>query len=239
MRVLLFLLLARSVFAAEWYEYLIYVGIETYGVTRCGKQYSANQPLVPVDWARFPLPSTTTTPQLALRCNPALTPFLPDDVADNSSSLIIVDALVRYQEIAGAQPLILPTPPDAELLVTVWIDGKPITSGAVRLNGSAVIPFSLSQMSPRSEPYALRCSATLSSPKQNFVSNHASLTYLPSPPNSIGSITKLDARTGGILAKQANSPGPYTPIFPIGFFTTFDGYLDGNNNTLQVLQSQK
>ena len=239
MRVLLFLLLARSVFAALWCEYLLYVRIKAHGVIRCGKQYSPNEPLVPVNWAQFPLPSTTTTPQLALRCNPALIPFLPDDVGDNFSSLIIVDALVRYSAIAGAQPLILPTHPDAELLVTVWIDGKPTASGTVQLNGSAAISFSLSEISPRSEPYSLDCSATLSSPEQKFMSTRTNLTYLPSPPNSIGSITKLDARTGGLLAKQANSQSSYTPIFPIGFFTQFGGYLDKNDSALQVLQSQK
>jgi hypothetical protein len=145
MRLLFFLLLARSVFAGLWYDYLLYVRIEAHGVTRCGKQYRPGQPLVSPAWAQFPLPLTTTTPQLALRCNPALIPFLPDDLADNSFSLIIVDALVRYKEIAGAQPLILPVSPDAELSVTVTIDGMPLTSGTVSLNGSVAIPFSLSR----------------------------------------------------------------------------------------------
>jgi len=189
-------------------------------------------------WAQFPLPPTTITPQLALRCNPALIPFLPDDLGDTSSSLIIVDALVRYQEIAGAQPLILPeaVSPDAELSVTVSIDGMPLTSGTVHFNGSAVFPFSLSGISPRSTPYTLACSATLSS--QTFTSIPTSLTYLPSPPDTIGSITKLDLRTGGLLAKRARTQDSYEPVFPIGFFTQFGGYLEGNDNVLEVLQGQ-
>ncbi|KAH9060639.1 hypothetical protein EDB87DRAFT_1576780 [Lactarius vividus] len=221
MWVLLSLLLAHSAFAGKW----------------CGKEYRAGQPVTP-PWGQFPLPMATTTPQLALRCNAALMPFLPDDLVANSSSQIIVDALVRYQEIAGAQPLIMPSSPDAELSVNVFVDGMALASGTVSLNGSATIPFSLSAISPRSKPYSLTCTATLSSPEQSFKSIATNLAYLPSPPDSIGSITKLDQRTGGLLAKRARTQDPYEPIFPVGFFTTFGGYLEGNDGVLETLKGQ-
>ncbi|KAH9060638.1 hypothetical protein EDB87DRAFT_570307 [Lactarius vividus] len=221
MRLLLFLILTRSVFGAKW----------------CGKVYEAGEAIDPPG-GQFPLPVTTATPQLALRCNPALTPFLPDDLADNSSSLILVDALVRYQEIVGVQPLVLPSYPDAELSVGVFVDGMALTSGTVPLNGSISIPFSLSAISPRSKPYSLTCTATLSSPEQSFTSAPRDLTYLPSPPAFIGSITKFDQRTGGLLAKRANTQGPYEPVFPVGFYTKFGGYLEGNDTVLEVLKDQ-
>ncbi len=199
--------------------------------------YKAGQAIDPPG-GQFPLPATTTTPQLALRCNPALMPFLPDDLADNSSSLILIDALVRDKGIAGAQPLIMPSFLDAELFVNVSIDGMPLTSGTVSLNGSAAIPFSLSAISPRLEPYSLTCTATLSSPEQNFASTPTNLTYLPSPPAFIGSVTKLDLRTGGLLAKRVGTQDPYEPVFPVGFYTQFGGYLEGNDTALEVLKGQ-
>ncbi|KAH9067984.1 hypothetical protein EDB83DRAFT_2506228 [Lactarius deliciosus] len=223
MRILLFLLLAHSVFAGEWKG------------KWCGKEYRAGQPISPPG-GQFSLPLTTTTPQLVLRCNAAPMPFLPDDLMDNSSSLILVDALVRYKEIAGAQPLIMLSSPDAELFVNVSVDGMPLTSGTVSLNGSAAIPFSLSAIMPRSVPYSLGCTATLSSSEQNFTSTPTNLVYLPSPPDSIGSITKLDQRTGGLLAKRAFTQDPYEPIFPVGFYTQFGGYLEGNDGVLEVLK---
>ncbi|KAF8264970.1 hypothetical protein EI94DRAFT_1772506 [Lactarius quietus] len=186
----------------------------------------------------FPYPAATTTHQLALRCHPAIKPFLPDDLVDNSSSLIIVDALLRDQEIAGSQSLIMPvsssSSPEPELFVNVWIDGMPLASGTVPLNRSATIPFSLSKISPRSEPYSLVCTATLSSPEQNFMSIPTSLTYLPSPPHHIGSITKLDLRTGGLLAKRAGTQDPYESVFPVGFYTPFGGYLERNNSVMEL-----
>ena len=236
MWVVLSLLLARSVFAQTWCGHLLHDGIGADSVTRCGKVYEPGNPVVPPG-GQFPIPATTTTPQLSLRCNAALTPYLPDDLADNSSAQIIVDAPVRYQEIAGAQPLTLPSSPsDSQLFVTVSIDRKPVVSGNVPLNGSVVLPFNLSALSPRMEWYLLTCTGTLSSPKQTFTSITSSLNYIPSPPEYIGSITKIDQRTGGILTKRANTPDPYTPIFPVGYFANF-GYLS-NDNVLEDLKSQ-
>lgn len=219
-RVLFFLLFAHPVFAGQW----------------CGKQFRAGQPVNP-PFGQFPIPPVTATPQLALRCQPAIEPFLPDDVGDSSTSQIIVDALVRDQKYVGAQPLIMPASP-SPLSVNVWINGQLQASGTVSLNGSSLIPFSLSGLSPQTESYSLFCTATLSSPQQNFTSIPSSLTYLPSPPNYIGSVTKRDLRTGGLLVKQMGSQGTYEPFFPVGFFAQFDGYLSGNDAALQDLQSQ-
>jgi hypothetical protein len=186
----------------------------------------------------FPLSVSMTAPQLALRCNPALIPFLPDDLMNAASTVILVDALVRDTNITGAQSFVMPSSQHAELHVNVSLDGNPLTSGKVPLNGSAALPFSLSGMSPRTEPYALACVATLSSPNQTFTSIPTNLTYLPSPPASIGSVTKLDLRTGSLLAKRAHIHEPYQPIFPVGFYTNFGGYLEGNDTILEVLKGQ-
>jgi hypothetical protein len=203
--------------------------------TRCGKVYEQGTPVVP-PVGQFPLP-TATSPQLVLRCNPAQIPFLPDDL-NTHSSLILVDALVQSQAITGAQPLNTMSQ-DSGLQVTVSLDGETLTTGIVGLNGSASLPFPLSNISPRTAPYTLTCTAvTLSSPKQTFTSLPTNLTYLPPPPKHIGSVTKRDLRTGGLLAKRAHIQEPYQPIFPVGFFTNFDGYLENNDTSLEVLKSQ-
>jgi hypothetical protein len=63
------------------------------------------------------------------------------------------------------------------------------------------------------------------------------LSYLPNPTNS--SVTKMDLRTGALLAKPADgSDGEYESFFPIGFFTWFDGYLAGNLSILDELKAQ-
>ena len=204
------------------------------GSIRCGKVYEQGTLVVPPA-GQFPLPMSTT-PQLVLRCNPAQIPFLPDD--NTSSSVILVDALVRNRAIAGAQPLNTMSQ-DSELDVTVSLDGETLTTGNVRLNGSAALPFSLSHILPRMTPYTLACTAVaLSLPKQTFTSIPTNLTYLPLPPDDIGSVTKPDLKTGGLLAKRAHVQEPYQPIFPVGFFTNFEGYLEDNDTSLEILKSQ-
>lgn len=69
----------------------------------------------------------------------------------------------------------------------------------------------------------MTCTATLSG--QTFTASGL-LTYLPNPPSSIGSVTKMDLRTGALLARPANgNGGNFAPVFPIGFYTQFDSYL--------------
>ncbi|KAI9430098.1 hypothetical protein BJY52DRAFT_93039, partial [Lactarius psammicola] len=70
------------------------------------------------------------------------------------------------------------------------------------------------------------------------MSTPTNLAFLPSPPDTVGSITRLDQRTGGLLAKRARSQDPYEPNFPVGFFTQFGGYLEGNDGILEELKSQ-
>ena len=208
--------------------------------TRCGKSYKTDKIYDPPD-GQFPVPASLNEPQLALRCNPALFPFLPDDndPTSTSSSVILVDAVVRTTDINGAQPLgTIPPSRDTELLVKVFLNGENLTSGKVPLNGSAALPFNLSKLSPRIQPYDLSCNATLSSSPRTFDSVSSKLSYLPFPDASIGSFTKLDLRTGGLLAKRANDSRPYEPIFPMGFFTNIDGYLGGNRSALEELKSQ-
>lgn len=74
-----------------------------------------------------------------------------------------------------------------------------------------------------------------SSSAQTFQTS-ASLSYLPNPTQ--GSITKMDLRTGALLAKPANSSGGYDTVFPIGFYTMFDGYLASNLSNLDQLKAQ-
>jgi len=137
------------------------------GHTRCGKLYKTDKIDDPPG-GQFPVPASLHAPQLALRCNPALIPFLPDDTSI-SSTVILVDTLVRTTDVNGAQPLgtIRPSQ-DTELLVKVFLNGKNLTSGKVPLNGSATLPFNLSKLSPRIRPYDLTCTATLSSSPGTF-----------------------------------------------------------------------
>ncbi|GLB44489.1 hypothetical protein LshimejAT787_1701160 [Lyophyllum shimeji] len=206
---------------------VVHLALRAGAQTWCGKNYMSTSPVVPPG-GHFPVPSTSDTPLLSLRCSPAIRPYLPEDAASTDSSFvsILVDAPITFSQLSNAVP-INAHPASGNLDVTVSIDGQTLTHGTVKLNSTkTLLPFSLRSLQPRTAPYNISCSATLSA--QTF---HAtgSLSYLPNPPPEIGSVTKMDLRTGALLARPANGKGgPYTPVLPIGFYTQFDGYLAKN-----------
>ncbi|KIP02361.1 hypothetical protein PHLGIDRAFT_130785 [Phlebiopsis gigantea 11061_1 CR5-6] len=208
--------------------------------TWCGKNYMASSPVVPPG-GQFPIPATSTSPLLAFRCAPAIKPYLPEDVL--TSSTFVIDAPITYSDIADAQPISLPSRGSlGSLSVTISVDGRAISTGLVPLNTTKVeLPFTLLGLSPRTEVYNVSCTAEYSSSHssklQTFLSS-AELSLLPDPPAG-RSVTKMDLRTGALLAKPATgAKGEYEPVFPIGFYTNFGGYLTSNLSVLNELKDQ-
>lgn len=204
---------------------------------RCGKHYMKTQaPSEP--GGSFPVPATSTTPLLALRCSPAIRPYLAEDALATSDDVaILIDTPVTFQQIANAAPITISSASTQSLSVTVSVNGKTLTTGNVPLNATAhPLPFKLSAITARTQAYNISCSATLSHQKfQAF----GSLSFLPDPPSTIGSVTKMDLRTGALLARPANGKGgPFAPVFPIGYYTNFGGYLDKDFTIPATLASQ-
>ncbi|EIN05140.1 hypothetical protein PUNSTDRAFT_137822 [Punctularia strigosozonata HHB-11173 SS5] len=60
------------------------------------------------------------------------------------------------------------------------------------------------------------------------------------PDNTNGSVTKLDMRIGGLLAEPATGADePYAPVFPVGFYTSFGGFLADNLTAPRRNQSRR
>lgn len=173
----------------------------------------------------FPVPKTSSSPLLALRCAQAIRPYLPGDSngdSDPTAVSILIDAPVTFSRIANAAAITIPSG-SPSLEVTVTVNGKTLTTGSVPLNSTKhALPFSLSSLSARTAAYNMTCTATLSG--QTFKAT-GSLTYLPAKPSGIGSVTKMDLRTGALLAKPVDGNGDFAPVFPIGFYTQVDQYL--------------
>ena len=189
------------------------------------------------------IPPTSNTLLLALRCSPAIRPYLAEDAksGDPSDIAILVDTPITFSHIANAAPIGLSRDSLSSQLqsvvVSVTVDGKKLTSGIVPLNATKhALPFSLSALTPRTEAYDISCTATFASEK---FSATGSLSFLPDPPSTIGSVTKMDLRTGALLARPANGKGgPFAPVFPIGFYTGFGNYLVDDFTIPATLASQ-
>ncbi|KAF8841646.1 hypothetical protein BDN67DRAFT_500043 [Paxillus ammoniavirescens] len=209
--------------------------------TWCGKHYMSSQSTV-VPGGNFPLPTLSKDPLLAFRCAPAIRPYLAEDAS--SPAAVLIDSPVVYYEIANAKAIDLAVGSDS-IDVTVSLNGETLARGPVPLNATAYeLPFSLEGVTPQMAAYNLSCEAayygstspTSPSSPQTF-SATTMLSVLPNPTNS--SVTKMDLRTGALLAKPATGMGgAYEPVFPIGFYTIFDGYLASNLSVINELKEQ-
>ena len=182
------------------------------------------------------MPIHSDDPLLAFRCVPAVRPYLAEDI----SASLLIDSPVIYSQIIDAKPINLGSTPQ-KLGVTVTLDGKALAKAMVPLNATAYeVPFSLLNIQPQPTSYNITCEATYtatdhSAMPQSF-STSTTLYVLPDP--SSGSVTKMDLRTGALLAKPATgNGGNYEPVFPIGFYTQFDGYLT-NLSVINELKDQ-
>ncbi|KAL0952639.1 hypothetical protein HGRIS_006885 [Hohenbuehelia grisea] len=216
---------------------LLVVVADTAAQTWCNKHYMSTQPVVPPG-GQFPVPPRSTSPQLSLRCAQAIRPYLAEDAhaAKSADVSILIDTPVRFLQLPGATPISLSSTTQT-LSVTVKVDGATIASGGVPLNATKhALPLNLSKLKPRARPFVLTCTASLGA--QTFSASGA-LSYLPDPPSAIGSVTKMDLRTGALLARPADgSSGPFAPVFPIGFYTAFDSYLAKNLSVINELKEQ-
>ena len=72
---------------------------------------------------QFPTPASSSTPLLALRCAPAIKPYLPEDASVPAS--FVVSAPLTNLQVAGATPVELPAHgPLGTLEVTVTAKTK-------------------------------------------------------------------------------------------------------------------
>ncbi|KAJ7668688.1 hypothetical protein DFH06DRAFT_1039176 [Mycena polygramma] len=214
--------------------------VPVFGQTWCNKNYMASEPVTDPG-GRFPIPATSSEPLLALRCAPAIRPYLPEDATHSSATspvAILVDTPVVFSEISNAVPITLGP---GTLDVVVSVNGKELARGAVPLNVTKhELPFSLAALKPQNAAYTITCSATFTSSKQKFNATGL-LTYLPDPPADIGGVTKFDARTGALLVRPlgGSKTAAFEPLFPIGFYTGYGNYLATNFSTaLPELKSQ-
>ena len=88
---------------------------------------------------------------LAFRCTPIYKPYIAEDAT--SSAGFIVDAVVTQTQVRGAEPISL-VPAVEFFFVEISVGGTVLAVSGVPVNATKFkIPFSLTGLSPRKEPY--------------------------------------------------------------------------------------
>jgi len=201
--------------------------------TRCNKNYEKGSPIVPPG-GQFQIPAKSDSTLLVLRCTPIHKPYIAEDATSGAG--FIIDTVVTYTRVQDAMPITLESTAKS-LAVSISVGRNVLAISEVPINATKFeVPFRLTKLIPRKEPYTVSCSATY--PGNQHYTTTASLSYLPNPLS--GSVTKLDSRTGGLLTKPfgVGYAVDYTPVFPVGFYTSFDDYLAKNLSILDDLKAR-
>lgn len=198
----------------------------------------STEPIVPPG-GEFPTPGVSSSALLAFRCAPSIRPYLAEDAYHTAG--FIVDTPVTDVEIDGAVPIALPDGDHiGQLSVIVLVGEQVLAQGEVPLNSSKVeLPFHLFELRPKMDAFNVTCTATYAVGKERQTFEvFTALSYLPNPPAG-RSVTKMDLRTGTLLAKPANGfNGDYESVLPVGFYTGFSDYLANNLSILNELKEQ-
>ena len=97
------------------------------------------------------------TTLLALRCAPIYKPYIAEDVTSDAG--FIVDTVVTHTQARGAKPIVLAAA--KSMPVSISIGHNVSAVGTVPVNATKFeVPFSLTKLTPRKEPYNVSCSAT-------------------------------------------------------------------------------
>lgn len=179
------------------------------------------------------LDATVVAPLYRLQCLPRIQPLIQEDACDTVSILISIEGLPRYDSVVPAN---LPM-----ISLAIDVEGQNVLLESINATKPRNIDHEAhisicSTIMPRRESFNISCRARIEHPDgQGLILDATStLSYLPTPKD--GSVTKLDRKTGGMLVKAAS--GSFEPIFPIGFYTDFGGYLATNLTILDELKKQ-
>ncbi|KAL4065515.1 hypothetical protein V8B97DRAFT_1875292 [Scleroderma yunnanense] len=202
--------------------------------TWCGKNFMSNQTVVPPG-GQFVLPPQSSEPLLAFRCSPAFRPYLEED---GKNAAFVVDTRIVYDWINGASPVNLSSNSSGSscgnLTVTIKVENISATQQVPLNTAGNEINLDISSLMAQKTPYNVSCYASYSpssSQTQQFYAN-TSLLYLP---DTNGSVTKTDLRTGSLWVRPANGSGSFAPFVPQGFYISFTNLV----NNLSMINQLK
>lgn len=202
-------------------------GVVQSQTTWCGKNYKAGTPVVDPG-GEYPTPEVSG-PYFSFRCAPAIKPWIHHE---DWMGTMLVDAENTNTKIAGAQPIRAAFDDRERFLVSFSVGGIQVGGGIVRLGLNQHIDFPLTLL-PRSKPYDVTCLARRILHRDVFEAT-TQLFYLPANPYG-GNVVKTDIATGGLLVKRERS---WEPIFPFGFYNSFDNYLVTNLSIIDAAKAR-
>lgn len=106
---------------------------------------------------------------------------------------------------------------------TITANDIPLVTSRVRVNSTnTLIPFSLTLLAPSTTAIPLTLTGGPPSSPATITTN-TTLLYLPKKPD--GSTTRIDNLHGGLFHSSPSTSRTFVPLFPYGFYASYDGFL--------------
>lgn len=106
--------------------------------------------------------------------------------------------------------------------------GLPLVKSQVKVNSTGTLfPFPLSLLTPSTSPIPVVLTGGPAGGSSTVtITTNTTLLYLPAKTSpSSGSVTRIDNLVGGLFHSNAASGRAFRPLFPYGFYASFDGFL--------------
>lgn len=174
-------------------------------------------------------PAQSKVPLLDLRVSPRHSIY----VGGESEAELIIDAAIsrihgepfhschgpKCKGPGGKKP--------EKLIVLVETEGVQLVNAVVDVDSSDnLLPFDLSALEPRSQPYSLKLTATSKKPGMNKKKHTATSELFYLPDKQGGSVVKIDYLYGALLMRNDRTGGKFKPFFSYGFYNNYSGHLN-------------
>ncbi|KXT00838.1 hypothetical protein AC578_981 [Pseudocercospora eumusae] len=195
----------------------------------CGKAYRAtNASFNP--GGQFEVPVWSAKPLLNLKVTPRMSIYLDDE----KHGSFLVNASISHLVGTAIESPSEYTYQDASstLSIDIMLDGKSLLgngSTTITLGSVAEVPFDLSSVPAKQEPYKITATA-ISESNQTFVTS-TQLIVLPVRGDN-GTAVRIDNLFGGLAIRKATSK-EFNPFFPYTYYVQWDRYFNTSVSTLE------
>ncbi|KXT08515.1 hypothetical protein AC579_979 [Pseudocercospora musae] len=195
----------------------------------CGKAYRAtNASFNP--GGQFEEPSWSAKPLLNLKITPRMSIYLDDEKHGSFLVNASLSHLVGTAIESSSQSTYSDVP--STFAIDIMLDGKSLLgngSTSITLGSIEEVPFNLSSIPAKNEPYEVTAVAT--SESNQTLTASTQLIVLPVRSDD-GTAVRIDNRFGGLAVRKAASKD-FKPFFPYTYYVQWDRYFNTSVSTLE------
>ncbi|OIW29449.1 hypothetical protein CONLIGDRAFT_575701 [Coniochaeta ligniaria NRRL 30616] len=187
----------------------------------CGKVYEAGFPSFDPGGQTLPPTPVPGPPLLDVQFKPRYSLYLD---SEKQGEFIVNAPLSQF--FGKAWPDTKPGSSNKLVFsINLVSDDEPLVKNQVPINTTGnIFTFDLTRLSPSPDPIQVILTGGPAGDNADPTwTANSTILYLPSKPT--GSATRIDNLNGGLFLANAASHRTFQPLFPYGFYASFDGFL--------------